>query len=199
MSANRGPREIEGFVGSAVAAPRIALIGTLDTKGAEIQYVRERIGALGGEAIVIDSGILGSASGAVADVTREQVAAAAGHRLDDIRKAGSRGRAVEMMRDGVRAVCVKLHSEGRLQGALCLGGAEGALLGAYAMHALPLGVPKVIVSPSASGRRVFGPFVGASDVLVMHSVVDILGLNPIAISVFDNGAPVPAVECASRW
>jgi len=167
-------------------APGIALIGTLDTKGAEIEYVRKQIRARGGEPIVIDSGILGEASGTTADVTREQVAAAAGHSLDDIRKAGSRGRAVEMMRDGVRAVCVRLHSEGRVQGALCLGGAEGALLGAYAMHALPLGVPKVIVSPSASGRRAFGPFMGSSDVLVMHSVVDILGLNPIAISVFDN-------------
>jgi len=164
------------------------LIGTLDTKGAEIEYVRERIRALGAEPIVIDSGILGEPSGPTADVTREQVAAAAGHRLDDIRKASSRGRAIEMMRDGVRAVCLRLHSEGRLQGALCLGGAEGALLGAYAMHALPLGVPKVIVSPSASGRRMFGPFMGSSDVLVMHSVVDILGLNPIAISVFDNAA-----------
>jgi uncharacterized protein (UPF0261 family) len=173
---------------SAAAVPCIALIGTLDTKGAEIEYVRNRIRALGGEPIVIDSGILGESSGASADVTREQVAAAAGHRLDDVRHAGSRGRAVEMMREGVRAVCVRLHSEGRLQGALCLGGAEGALLGAYAMQALPLGVPKVIVSPSASGRRVFGPFVGSSDVLVMHSVVDILGLNPIAVSVFDNAA-----------
>jgi uncharacterized protein (UPF0261 family) len=56
------------------------------------------------------------------------------------------------------------------------------------MHALPLGLPKVIVSPSASGRRAFGPFVGSSDVTVMHSVVDILGLNPIALSVFDNAA-----------
>ncbi len=167
-------------------APRIALIGTLDTKGAEIEYVRNRIRALGGEPIVIDSGILGSASGAVADVTREQVAAEAGHLLDDIRNAGSRGRAVEMMREGVRAVCVRLYAERRLHGALCLGGAEGALLGAYAMQALPLGIPKVIVSPSASGRRVFGPFMGSSDVLVMHSVVDILGLNPIAISVFER-------------
>ena len=173
---------------SVAAVPCIALIGTLDTKGAEIEYVRGRIRSLGGEPIVIDSGILGAATGAVADVTREQVAAAAGYRLDDVRGANSRGRAVEMMREGVRAVCLRLHSEGRLQGALCLGGAEGALLGAYAMHALPLGVPKVIVSPSASGRRAFGPFVGSSDVMVMHSVVDILGLNPIAISVFDNAA-----------
>jgi len=173
---------------TALVAPHIVLIGTLDTKGAEIEYVRNRIRALGGDPIVIDSGILGEATRVIADVTREQVAAAAGHRLDEVRDAGSRGRAIEMMREGVRAVCVRLHSEGRLQGALCLGGAEGALLGAYAMHALPLGVPKVIVSPSASGRRAFAPFVGSSDVMVMHSVVDILGLNPIAISVFDNAS-----------
>jgi uncharacterized protein (UPF0261 family) len=93
---------------------------------------------------------------------------------------------------GVRAVCLRLWLEGRINGVLCLGGAEGALLGAAAMHALPVGVPKVIVSPSASGRRAFGPFVGESDVLVMHSVIDILGLNPIARSVFDNAAAAVA-------
>src|SRR5260370_13057429 len=112
-------------------------MGTLDTKGAEIEYVRNRIRALGGEPIVIDSGILGSASGAAADVTREQVAAAAGHRLDDVRNAGSRGRAVGMMRGGVRAVCVGLPAHGRLQGAPFLGGAGGALPCASAMPRLP--------------------------------------------------------------
>ena len=166
--------------------PRIVVIGTLDTKGQEIEYVRNRIRAMGCEAIVIDSGILGEPIGIVADVPRAEVAAAAGYNIDQVRAAGSRGRAVEMMREGVRAVCLRLLAQGRLQGALCLGGAEGALLGAYAMHALPLGIPKVIVSPSASGRRAFGPFVGSSDVVVMHSVVDILGLNPIALAVFDN-------------
>jgi len=173
---------------SSTAPPRIAVIGTLDTKGKEIEYVRNRIRALGGEPTVIDSGILGEPIAIAADVSRAEVAAAAGYSIDKVRAAGSRGRAVEMMRDGVRAVCVRLHEQGRLHGALCLGGAEGALLGAHAMHALPLGVPKVIVSPSASGRRAFGPFMGSSDVLVMHSVVDILGLNPIAISVFNNAA-----------
>jgi uncharacterized protein (UPF0261 family) len=75
-----------------------------------------------------------------------------------------------------------------VHGVLCLGGAEGALLGAAAMHALPVGVPKLIVSPSASGRRAFGPFVGEGDVTVMHSVVDILGLNEISRAIFDNAA-----------
>jgi uncharacterized protein (UPF0261 family) len=180
--------------------PRIAIIGTLDTKGPEIGYVRDRLRGLGFEPIVIDSGILGAPVEIEPDITREEVALAGGHTLAEARAAGSRGAAVEIMQAGVRAVCSRLWSEGRLSGALCLGGAEGAQLGAAGMHALPLGVPKVILSPSASGRREFAPFVGESDVVVMHSVVDILGLNPIARSVYDNavGAIVGMVSTAGQ-
>jgi uncharacterized protein (UPF0261 family) len=167
--------------------PGIALVGTLDTKGEEIAYVRDRLLALGTQPVVIDSGILGE-PGCAADVTREEVARAGGHDLEDVRRAGSRGAAVELMLEGVRATCLWLFAEGRIRGVLCLGGAEGALLGAAAMHALPVGVPKVIVSPSASGRRSFAPFVGEADVTVMHSVIDILGLNEIARTIFDNAA-----------
>jgi uncharacterized protein (UPF0261 family) len=92
----------------------------------------------------------------------------------------------------VRATCLRLFADGRIHGVLCLGGAEGALLGAAAMHALPVGVPKLIVSPSASGRRAFAPFVGEADVTVMHSVIDILGLNEIARAIFDNAAAAVA-------
>ena len=169
-------------------APRIALVGTLDTKGPEIEYVRGRVRALRGEPVIVDSGILGEPRGCEPDISRYEVAREAGYELDEIRNAGSRGAAVERMLEGVRAVFLRLWLEGRVDGALCLGGAEGAILGAAAMRALPVGVPKVIVSPSASGRRTFAPFVGESDVLVMHSVVDILGLNPIARAVFDNAA-----------
>ena len=93
---------------------------------------------------------------------------------------------------GVRAVCLALFAEGRLDGALCLGGAEGGLMGAGAMHALPVGVPKLIVTPSASGRRAFAPFMGETDTMVMHSVVDILGLHPISRAIFDNAAAAVA-------
>ena len=168
--------------------PGIALIGTLDTKGAEIGYVRDRLRALGARPLVVDSGILGEADGIEPDVSRADVARAAGHELDEIRAAGSRGAAVQLMLDGVRAVVTAAYGDGRVHGVLCLGGAEGALLGAAAMHALPVGVPKLIVSPSASGRRPFGPFVGEGDVTVMHSVIDILGLNAISRAIFDNAA-----------
>ena len=75
-----------------------------------------------------------------------------------------------------------------MQGVAALGGAEGAVLGASAMMGLPIGVPKVIVTPIASGHRRFGPLVGTKDVMVVHSVIDILGLNPISCAVFDNVA-----------
>jgi uncharacterized protein (UPF0261 family) len=169
-------------------APQIALIGTLDTKGVEIDYVAGRVRELGGRPTVIDVGILDEPTGDPADIPRDEVARAGGHALQALQTIGSRGAAVEGMCDGARAVLLSLWSEGRLDGALCLGGAEGALLGAAGMHALPVGVPKLIVSPSASGRRVFGPFVGETDTCVMHSVIDILGINPISRAVFDNAA-----------
>jgi uncharacterized protein (UPF0261 family) len=169
-------------------APQIALIGTLDTKGAELDYVADRVRELGGRPTVIDVGILGEPTGRPADIPRDEVARAGGHELEELRTIGTRGAAVEGMCDGARAVLLSLWSEQRLDGALCLGGAEGALLGAAGMHALPVGVPKLIVSPSASGRRAFAPFVGETDTCVMHSVIDILGINPISRAVFDNAA-----------
>ncbi len=171
--------------------PAVALIGTLDTKGDEIAYVRERLIALRVDVIVIDSGILGEPHCA-ADISHEEVAAAGGYTLDHVRHAGSRGAAVALMQEGVRALATQLFARGRIQGVLCLGGAEGALIGAAAMQALPVGVPKLVVSPSASGRRAFAPFVGESDVCVMHSVVDILGLNGISRPIFDNAAAAMA-------
>ncbi|HEX7835210.1 MAG TPA: Tm-1-like ATP-binding domain-containing protein [Pseudolysinimonas sp.] len=163
----------------------VAVIGTLDTKAAEIRYVRDAIRAAGLPSFVIDSGILGTA-GLEAEIPRELVAEAAGHTLKEIQDAGSRGAAVELMQQGLSALVRDLYDSGLISGVLCLGGAEGGLMGAAAMQSLPVGVPKLIVSPSASGPRQFGPFVGSSDVMVMHSVIDILGLNAIARSVFDN-------------
>ena len=170
-----------------MAAP-VLLIGTLDTKGREIAYVRDRLRALGAEVLVLDSGILGEPLDIVPDIPRAEVAVAAGSTIDALRAAGTRGAAVERMKDGVRKVALDLLAAGRLAGVLCLGGAEGAVLGAAAMTALPIGLPKLIVTPIASGKRHFGPLVGTRDILVMHSVIDILGINPISRAVFDNAA-----------
>jgi uncharacterized protein (UPF0261 family) len=169
-------------------APRVLVIGTLDTKGPETAFLASRIREHGCETTVLDSGILGEAIGIEPDFSRRAVAEAAGATIDALRQAGTRGAAVEQMLIGVRRIALDEHRQGRVDAVVALGGAEGTVLAAAAMTHLPVGVPKLIVSPIASGRRSFGPFVGTRDVTVMHSVVDILGLNSVSIPVFENAA-----------
>ena len=173
----------------------VLLIGTLDTKGVEIAFVRDLLrDEHDVPVLVLDSGILGEPLGIVPEIGHEAVAAASGEgeTLEAIRHAGTRGAAVTRMRRGVARLARELYDAGRIGGVLCLGGAEGSVLGAAAMQALPLGVPKLMVSPLASGRRPFGPLVGTRDVMVLHSVIDILGLNPISRAVFRNAAAAMA-------
>ena len=170
----------------------VMIIGTLDTKGAEIAYLRDRIRALGLETIVVDDGILGEPLGIALepgrDVTREEAARFGGTTIEALRAAGSRGKAVAGMRQALRALTLEYYSQGKIDAVVSMGGAEGAVMGAAAMMQLPVGVPKVLVSPIASGKHYFDPLVGTSDIMVVHSIVDILGLNPIATTVFDNVA-----------
>jgi uncharacterized protein (UPF0261 family) len=170
---------------------RVVIIGTLDTKGPEIAYLRDRLRALGMETAVIDSGILGEPIGisleAGRDISHAEAAHYAGTTIEALRNAGSRGKAVEGMRGALRKLTLELYSQGKLDAIVCMGGA-GAVIGAAAMMQLPVGVPKVVVSPIASGKHYFDPLVGTSDIMVVHSIVDILGLNPIATTIFDNVA-----------
>src|SRR5438046_10396281 len=114
----------------------VLLIGTLDTKGREIAYVRDKIRALGVDTLVLDSGILGEPLDIVPDISHDQVARAAGSTIEELRNAGSRGAAVAEMTKGVRQIALDLLAEGRLQGIISLGGAEGGVMGSYGMKAM---------------------------------------------------------------
>ena len=166
----------------------VVVVSTLDTKGRETAYLARRIREGGLEVLVVDCGVLGEPLGITPGISHERVAEAAGSSLEAVRAIGTRGAAVEIMARGLSRVLAGLHADGRCGGVIALGGAEGAVMAAHAMQALPLGVPKIIVTPVAAGRRVFGPFVGLRDVTLMHSVVDILGLNPVSRAIFDNAA-----------
>ena len=166
----------------------VAVIGTLDTKGPEIAYLRDRLQALGLDTLVIDSGILGEPLGIVPDIERGAVAGYGNTSIEALQNAGSRGEAVRGMRAALTKLIAELYAAGDIDGAVSMGGAEGAVMGAAALQELPFGVPKILVSPIASGRHFFGPLVGTKDMMVVHSVVDILGLNPVARTVFDNVA-----------
>jgi uncharacterized protein (UPF0261 family) len=169
-------------------AKTVVLIGTLDTKGPEMAYLRDRLQALGLQTIVIDSGILGEPLDITPDIDHAEAATYGGFTIEELQNAGSRGKAVDGMREALKKLTAQLYADGRLDGIVSMGGAEGAVMGAAAMMVLPVGVPKVLVSPIASGYHFFEPLVGTRDMIVVHSVVDILGLNPIACTIFDNVA-----------
>jgi uncharacterized protein (UPF0261 family) len=121
--------------------PGIALIGTLDTKGDEIAYVRDRLVALGTRPIVIDSGILGE-PGITADISREDVAREAGYELERVQAAGSRGAAVELMIEGVRAVCLRLWLEGGSTGCCVWAAPRGLCSARRQCMRCPSGCPR---------------------------------------------------------
>ena len=106
----------------------------------------------------------------------------------EVRKAPSRGAAIDEMIRGCKVLVRKLYDEGRIHGAISFGGAEGGVMAATAMQVLPPGFPKIVITPLASGIRPFGPFVGIRDMMVMHSLIDIVGINDISRSIFDNAS-----------
>jgi uncharacterized protein (UPF0261 family) len=168
-------------------APAILLIATFDTKAEEALYLISKMESLGCRVVSMDTGIL-EESGNAADVTRHQVAEAGGASIAELIASGDKGWSIGTM---VRGACVwakRLYDEGKCQGILSIGGAQGTDIGTAAMRELPFGVPKFMVSTVASGRATFGPFVGTKDIIIMHSVADIQGINFMTRRVFDNAA-----------
>ena len=168
----------------------IVLLGTLDTKGTEYEYLRERVRQLGAETILIDVGT-GGRPAVSADITAAQVAEAAGRHLADLT---DRGHAVAVMGRGAEAICRGLLADGRLDGLAALGGSAGTYIATCAMRALPVGIPKVMVSTMASGD--VRQYVGTADISMTYSVVDIAGLNPVLQRIIANAAA--SVVAAAR-
>jgi uncharacterized protein (UPF0261 family) len=167
----------------------VVLVGTLDTKGAEIDFVRQRLSDGGVGVVVVDAGVMDQ-SAWHADVAADEVAAAGGADRSALAAAGDRSAAMAAMRAGVLAMVTRLHREGRLDGVLAIGGSGGAALAAAAMQALPVGVPKLIVSTMAAGDT--RPYVGESDIAMLYPVVDIAGLNRVSRRVLGNAAAAMA-------
>lgn len=163
----------------------IAVVGTLDTKGEESAFLCERIQARGLKALLIDAGIFPH-NDSKADVSATEVAAAGGRDLEVLRAAKDRGDAVSAMAAGVTAVVKRLCEEKAIHGVVSLGGSAGTTIGTAAMRQLPIGFPKLMLSTLASGD--VKPYVGVKDICMMHSVVDIAGLNTVLREVLNNVA-----------
>ncbi len=163
----------------------IALIGALDTKGAEYGFVKECIEARGHKTLLVDVGVLGEPVIAP-DVTRQEVADAAGANLATLVADADRGRAVAAMSQGAAEILPKLYAAGKFDGVLAMGGTGGTSVACGAMRALPLGVPKVMVSTTAGGD--VSGYVGVRDIVMIPSIVDVAGVNKISRGVFAKAA-----------
>ena len=169
--------------------PTVVLLGTLDTKAAETLFVRDRLVEAGCGVVIVDVGVIGPA-GVAADIPREAVATAAGTSLADLLARGDRGHAMTAMGRGAAAIVSGLEADGRLDAVMALGGSGGTSIATAAMRALPVGVPKLMVSTIASGQ--VAPYVGQTDITMMNAVLDVAGLNAVSMRIFANAAAAVA-------
>ena len=163
--------------------PRVYAVATMDTKGTEIAFVAEQIRACGVELVTVDVGTKDLPT-VEPNVSREQVAASLGG--ENVLGLTNRGAAVTAMSAALVQFLKAEHVAGRLSGVIGIGGGGGTALITPAMRALPVGVPKVMVSTMASGN--VGPYVDCSDLTMMYSVVDVAGINSVSRRVLANAA-----------
>jgi len=163
----------------------VAVLGALDTKGAEFAYLIKCIQARGHRILLIDTSILGD-PGLQPDIPAEQIAAAGGQSLSMLRKRKARGPAMHVMARGAAKIVADLHAAGQFDAIIGMGGSGGTSIFAAAVRALPVGFPKVLVTTMASGDT--HSIVGSKDLILVPAVVDIAGLNHISSRVIANAA-----------
>lgn len=161
----------------------VAVVGTFDTKGKELKFIKECIEEQGVATLCVHTGAYEPLI--QPDVTNEELVAAVGQTLKYLQDA-DRGTATELVSRATATLIPKLYAEGKFDGIISIGGSGGTSMATPAMRALPIGVPKVMVSTVASGDT--SPYVGTSDVNMMPSVVDAEGLNDISKVIFSNAA-----------
>ncbi len=160
----------------------VALIGTLDTKGAEYAWLAEQLDKHGVQALFVDVGSFSASP--LANISSDDVIAAADSDAAALRERRDRGEMMQVMSVGAARIVRDLAVSGRIHGLLALGGSGGSSVAAAAMQALPVGFPKLLVSTMASGD--VKPYVGEVDATLMYSVVDVAGINSISSQVFAN-------------
>lgn len=162
----------------------VAVVGTFDTKGKEFQFVQSILQGLGVNTLMIHSGVFEPMF--VPDISNQDIAQAVHEDMNDIAKQKDRARATEVLARGLEVLIPKLYKEGKFDGVLSFGGSGGTSIVTPGMRALPIGVPKMMVSTVASGN--VSQYVGTSDIMMYPSIVDVAGLNTISIKIFTNAA-----------
>ena len=165
--------------------PRIAVMGTFDTKAEEYQYIIDRIGQLGADVLTIDVSTRDTAV-LRGEYGCREIAQYAGSTYE-LLTSGTRAESMAIIMEGATKLVRQLLQEGRIQGLVSIGGSGGTTLATHVMRALPIGFPKVIATTQACSDKLPG-FISGKDIIVINSVVDVSGLNSIISHVYDEAA-----------
>jgi uncharacterized protein (UPF0261 family) len=166
-------------------AKQVVIVGALDTKGQEFKFVKDLIEKEGLDTLVVDFGVLGE-PGFKPDISREEVAKKGGQEISEFADGGHKDEAMKTMSLGLKEIVSQLYEDGKLDGIISMGGSGGTSLASTAMRALPVGVPKVMISTMGGGD--VAPFAGTKDITFMPSIVDVSGINSISSVIYANGA-----------
>jgi uncharacterized protein (UPF0261 family) len=164
----------------------ICVIGAFDTKGEDHAYLREQILACGHDVLTVNIGVLGTTRLFPVDFEGSEVVGALGLKLEQIRSRQDKAEAMKAFAESAPKFVRNLHDQGRFDGIIGMGGSGGSSIIASAMRALPIGVPKVLVSTVASGDVSF--YVGGKDITMIPSIVDVAGLNRISRLIYTRAA-----------
>jgi uncharacterized protein (UPF0261 family) len=169
-----------------MAAKNIVVLGTLDTKGEQILFLKQRITQRGHKAIIVDLS-MGGTPLFQADITPQEIAHAVGKNIEQIIESRDRSMVTQVMESGTMKKIGELYSDKKVDGILAVGGASMALIGSHIMEALPFGVPKIIVCPAAMPAYINLWFT-TKDVAIMQSIVEFAGLNELLKDVLARAA-----------
>ncbi|NIN67715.1 MAG: UPF0261 family protein [Anaerolineae bacterium] len=186
----------------------IVVVSTLDTKGEETSYLKELIEKRGHRAILVDVG-MGAEPDLTPDITSDEVARAGGGDIKKMRRSKATGELAPIMVKGAIEKIKELHAAGKVDGIVSFGGASNTTVGTSVMKAFPFGLPKFMLSSMASVPAYAGMYIGTSDIAMMHSVLDISGLNDLVrdtlrraagaiAGMVESGPPVTAEALKGR-
>ena len=165
----------------------IVILVMAEEKWQEADFLRKEIEARDYKALLLDVGLLGKSQGAC-DITREEIIAVSGHSPEKVSLVTDRGKRMPIMVDGAKEKVRQLYSSGQLGGIISIGGTTGTQMGTRIMMSLPFGVPKFAVSSTASLPGFASRYIGTADIVLMHSVVEIAGLNNLMRNVLSRAA-----------
>jgi len=165
----------------------VLIISTLDTKGEETYYLRDKIESLGLKPLLMDISMRGEGP-TRADITPEKVAKAGGSSIEEISASKERSRITNITIAGASRIAGEYFAEGKLDGVIGIGGSTGSLMATEVMRALPFGVPKLMISSTAALPGLATRYIGTGDISLFHSVIEISGLSDLLKNVVDRAA-----------